>query len=74
MQHPRPAGLELFARRWNNRTRLLFPSPQAGFVEFMRGRYYVVVTTVPVTQGALGYIHTLARRLDSRILHYGPSA
>lgn len=52
----------------------LVTSPQAGFVEFMRGRYYVVVTTVPATQSALGYIHTLARRVDSRILHYGPSA
>ncbi len=52
----------------------LVTSPQAGFVEFMRGRYYVVVTTVPATQNTLGYIHTLARHVDSRILHYGPSA
>ena len=52
----------------------LVTSPLAGFVEFMRGRYYVVVTTVPATQNTLGYIHTLARRVDSRILHYGPSA
>jgi hypothetical protein len=52
----------------------LVTSSQAGFVEFMRGRYYAVITTVPTTQSTLRYVHALARRLDTRILHYGPSA
>jgi hypothetical protein len=52
----------------------LVTNSQAGFVEFMRGRYYAVITAVPATQNSLRYIHALARRLDTRILHYGPSA
>ena len=52
----------------------LVSTSQAAFVEFMRGRYYAVITTVPATQGALQYIHTLAHRLDRRILSYGASA
>jgi hypothetical protein len=52
----------------------LVTNSQAGFVEFMRGRYYAVITAVPATQNSLRYIHAMARRLDTRILHYGPSA
>ena len=52
----------------------LVSTPQAAFVEFMRGRYYAVITTIPATQEALRYIHSLARRLDTRILTYGASA
>lgn len=52
----------------------LVTNPQAGFVEFMRGRYYAVITTIPATHSTLAYIHRLASRLDDRILHYGPSA
>lgn len=52
----------------------LVTNSQAGFVEFMRGRYYAVITAVPATQNSIRYIHALARRVDTRILHYGPSA
>ncbi|HEX6506936.1 MAG TPA: hypothetical protein VF221_04820 [Chloroflexota bacterium] len=47
---------------------------QAGFVEFMRGRYYAVVTTVPLTRTTLNTIGAIARQLDSRISHYQSGA
>jgi hypothetical protein len=52
----------------------LVASSQAGFVEFMRGRYYAVITTVPATKTSLRYIRKVAHGLDIRILHYQPSA
>lgn len=46
----------------------------AAFVEFIRGRYYAVITTIPASKAALLYLNALAHRLDSRIQHYGTSA
>lgn len=51
----------------------LVTNSQAGFVEFMRGRYYAVITTIPVNKNTLQYIHQLARRMDIRILNYRQS-
>lgn len=44
------------------------------FVEFMRGRYYVVITTVPATPRAVVFIEGLARSLDRRIRTFAARA
>lgn len=43
------------------------------FLEFMRGRYYVVVTTVPAARGTLDFVARLSRALDERIRTYAHS-
>lgn len=46
----------------------------AAFLEFMRGRYYVVVTSVPGGRANLDLIGKLSKAVDKRILTYGVSA
>jgi hypothetical protein len=45
-----------------------------GFVEFMRGRYYVVISAVPATTRAVALIESLAHLVDRRIRTYSASA
>jgi hypothetical protein len=49
-------------------------TPDAAFLEFMRGRYYVVVTSVPGGRANLDLIGKLSKAVDKRILTYGLSA
>jgi hypothetical protein len=44
------------------------------FVEFMRGRYYVVITTVPATPRTVVFIEGLARTMDRWIRTFSASA
>jgi hypothetical protein len=46
----------------------------AAFLEFMRGRYYVVVTSVPGGRANLDLIGKLSKAVDRRILTFGLSA
>jgi hypothetical protein len=71
---PDAQGLHATVFRGLGERAALVTTPEAGFVEFMRGRYYAVITTVPLTQSTLNTIGGLARRLDRRILHYQPNA
>lgn len=45
----------------------------AAFLEFMRGRYYVVVTSVPGGRANLDLIGKLSEAVDKRILTFGLS-
>ena len=71
---PGAQGLDAVPLRGLGERAALVASSQAGFVEFMRGRYYAVVTTVPATKTSLRYIRKVAQELDIRILHYQRSA
>jgi hypothetical protein len=71
---PSAQGLDAVPFRGLGERAALVASSQAGFVEFMRGRYYAVITTVPATKTSLRYIHKVAQELDFRILHYQRSA
>lgn len=51
----------------------LVVTPSGGFVEFVRGRYYAVVTAVPITGDSLKLIGQLSKQVDRRILTYRTS-
>jgi len=42
----------------------------AGFVEFRRGRYYIVITAVPITAATLTFIGRLSKQVDRNIRTY----
>jgi hypothetical protein len=45
-----------------------------GFIEFRRGRFYVVVTAVPMTGSSLHFISQISQRVDRQIRDYHSSA
>lgn len=49
-------------------------SPEAAFVEFVRGRYYVVVTSVPMSGTNLNLIGHISKQVDDRIRSYHQNA
>jgi hypothetical protein len=49
-------------------------TPEAAFIEFMRGRYYTVVTTVPGGRENVDLIGRVSHKVDQRILRYGARA
>ena len=51
----------------------LVVTPSAGFVEFVRGRYYAVITAVPITGDSLRFIGQLSKQVDQRIRSYRTS-
>jgi hypothetical protein len=43
---------------------------QVAFIELKRGRYYAVLTALPVSTKSLDYLSTLSKLVDGRIVRY----